>query len=161
MRGPGFSVKRLFTAQLFCVLLLTGCDLGVAVHDQYRAGELVIDFLSAFRTEEGRKLAYEWTDDRYKQEVSFSEFKRIVFFIRDKNNRADIRLVGYEVFGPKEVINIYANSESDENKMYFKFTLVGTKSRDYYLIDMNINESEQEKKGIYREYGESIIIRGV
>ena len=123
--------------------------------------ELVIDFLSGFKTEAGRKLAYDWTDDRYKQEMSFSEFKKMVFFIRDKNSRADIMLVGFEIFGPKEIMNIYAHSEADENKTYFRFTLVGTKAKDYNLIEMNVTDSEPEKKGIYREYGFSIVVEGV
>jgi hypothetical protein len=152
---------RDFTAQLFFLLLLVGCNTGITVHDEDRAAELVVDFLSSFKSESGRKLAYDWTDDRFKDEVSFSEFTQIVFFIRDKNNRADIKLVGYEIFGPRETMNIYANSEVDENKMYFKFTLVGTKSKDYYLINLNINDSELEKNGIYREYGQSIIVQGV
>jgi len=162
MRGViHIRVMRDFTVLLLSLLLLVSCDIGVIVHDENRAAELVVDFLSSFKSEKGRQLAYDWTDDRFKDEVPLSEFLKIVFFIREKNNRADIKLVGYEIFGPKETINIYANSEVAEDRMYFKFTLVGTKSKDYYLINLDFNDSELKKNGIYREFGQSIIVQGV
>ena len=143
------------------ILLFVGCSSGVIVHDQARAAELVVDFLSSLKSDPGIKLAYEWTDDRFKQRVSFTEFSQTASSIRDKNLGADIHLVGYEVFGSKETLVVYANSEGGEEKMYFKFSLVGTKSKDYYLIDLTTNDTGFSKTGVYREYGKSIIIQGV
>ncbi|MBT8084968.1 MAG: hypothetical protein KJN72_07075, partial [Woeseia sp.] len=126
-----------------------------------RAAELIVDFLSGFKSDKGKKLSYEWTDDGFKQEVSINEFYRIVSFIRNKNQAAEIRLVGYEIFGPVETIIVYANSEVGEGEMYFRFILVGTKSKDYYLLNLDINDTEFSKKGIYKEYKQSILIQGV
>ena len=143
------------------ILLLAGCSSGVIVHDHIRAAELVVDFLSSLKSEADKKLAYEWTDDKYKQEVSFAEFNRIVAEIRSKIRGADVNLTGFEVFGSKETLNIYASSDADEGKIFFKFSLVGSKSNDYYLIDLITNDTEFDKNGIHREFGESITIQGI
>lgn len=142
-------------------LLVIGCSTGIVVHDETRAAELIVDFLSGFKSDKGKKLSYEWTDDRFKEEVSLGEFSRIVSSIRSKNLGAEIRLVGYEIFGPVETIIVYASSEVTEGKMYFRFILVGTKSKDYYLLNLDINDSEFSKKGIYKEYEQSILVKGV
>jgi hypothetical protein len=142
-------------------LLVIGCSTGIVVHDETRAAELIVDFLSGFKSDKGKKLSYEWTDDRFKEEVSLGEFSRIVSSIRSKNQGAEIRLVGYEIFGPVETIIVYASSEVNEAKMYFRFILVGTKSKDYYLLNLDINDSEFSKKGIYKEYEQSILVKGV
>jgi len=148
------------TLYLF-LLLVVGCSTGIVVHDEIRAAELIVDFLSGFKSDKGKQLSYEWTDDSFKEEVSLSEFSRIVSSIRNKNQGANIRLVGYEIFGPVETIIVYASSEVSEGKMYFRFILVGTKSKDYYLLNLDVNSSEFSKKGIYKEYGESILVQGV
>ncbi|MHC4929260.1 MAG: hypothetical protein ACYTFU_06230 [Planctomycetota bacterium] len=142
-------------------LLVIGCSTGIVVHDETRAAELIVDFLSGFKSDKGKKLSYEWTDDRFKEEVSLGEFSRIVSSIRSKNQGAEIRLIGYEIFGPVETIIVYASSEVTEGKMYFRFILVGTKSKDYYLLNLDINDSEFSKKGIYKEYEQSILVKGV
>jgi len=152
-------MKKLALAQL--LFLIIGCSSGVIVHDQTRAAELIVDFLTSLKSDSGIKLAYAWTDDRYKEEVSFTEFTHVVSSIRNRILGADIHLVGYEVFGPKEVIVVYANSEASEGKIHFKFSLVGTKTKDYYLINLSTSDSEFRKIGIYREYDPSIIIQGV
>jgi hypothetical protein len=151
---------RRFTLCMF-LLLMVGCNTGIIVHDQNRAAELIVDFLSGFKSDEGRQLSYEWTDDEFKEGVSLSEFSRMVYSIRQQNQGADIRVVGYEVFGPVETIFIYANSEVDVGKTYFRFILVGTKSKDYYLLTLDTSDSEFPKKGIYGEYEQAIIIQGV
>lgn len=142
-------------------LLVIGCSTGIVVHDETRAAELIVDFLSGLKSDKGKKLSYEWTDDRFKEEVSLGEFSRIVSSIRSKNQGAEIRLIGYEIFGPVETIIVYASSEVTEGKMYFRFILVGTKSKDYYLLNLDINDSEFSKKGIYKEYEQSILVKGV
>lgn len=158
----GIRRRRIRVSSLFLFLLIVaGCNTGIIVHDEFRAAELIIDFLTGFKSDKGRQLSYDWTDDRFKKEVSFKEFSRIVFSIRNKNEAADIRLVGYEIFGPVKIINVYANSEVNEGKMFFKFILVGTKSSDYYLLNLEVKDSEFSKEGTYREYGESILIKGV
>ena len=141
--------------------VLVGCSSGVIVHDQTRAAELVVDFLTSLKSGPGIKLAYEWTDDSYKEKVSFAQFSRIAASIRDRNLGADIRLAGYEVFGAKEALVVYANSKPGEGKMYFRFSLVGTRSRDYYLLNFSTSDSVFSKKGLYREYGKSIVVKGV
>ena len=143
------------------VLLIAGCNTGIIVHDQTRAAELIVDFLSGFKSDEGRQLSYEWTDDEFKEEVSRSEFSRMVASVRKKNQGADIRVVGFEIFGPVETIFVYANSEVDGGKIYFRFILVGTKTKDYYLLTFDTSDSEFVKKGIYSGYEQSIIIQGV
>lgn len=143
------------------LLLITGCSSGVIVHDQTRAAELIVDFLTSLKSGPGIKLAYEWTDDRYKEKISFAQFSRIAAAIRGKNLGADIKLAGYEVFGPKETLVVYANSKPNEGNMYFRFSLVGSKSRDYYLSNFTTSDSVFSKKGIYREYGQSIVVEGV
>ena len=161
MQGVISQKQSKKSALVLFILLLVGCSSGVIVHDQTRAAELVVDFLSSLKSDPGIKLAYEWTDDRYKDEVSFSEFSQIVSSIRGKNLGADIHLTGYEVFGSKQKFIVYASSEISDGKIYFKFSLVGTKSKDYYLIDFNISDTGFSKEGIHREYGQSIIVQGV
>ena len=143
------------------LLLLVGCNIGITVHDQDRAAELIVDFLSALKSSEGIQLSYDWTDNKYKEEVSFDEFSQIVASIRSKNQGADIRVIGYETFGADEAIVVHANSDIGAEKMYFRFGLVGTKPKDYYLLNLNVNDSEFDKTGIYKDYGQSIVIQGV
>ena len=151
---------RSSTLYLF-LLLVMGCSTGIIVHDENRAAELIVDFLTGIKSDKGKRLSYEWTDDKFKEEVSLSEFSRIVASIRNRNQGADIRIVGYEIFGPVETIVVYANSEVSEGKMYFRFILVGTKTKDYYLLNLNISDSAFSKEGIYKEYGQSILIQDV
>jgi hypothetical protein len=154
--------RRMGNSTLFLfLLLLAGCSTGIVVHDEVRAAELIVDFLTGFKSVKGTQLSYEWTDDKYKEEVSPSEFSRIVASIRDKNQGADIRLNGYEIFGPVETIVVYASSDVSAGKMYFRFVLAGTRSKDYYLLKLDIANSEFSKKGIYNEYGNSILVQGV
>ena len=148
-------------ALVIFLLLFAGCSSGVIVHDQTRAAELVVEFLTSLKSEPGLKLAYEWTDDSFKEDVSFTRFSQIASSIRDRNRGADIVLVGFEVFGSKEAIVVYANSEAKDGRMYFRFSLVGTKSKDYYLLNLSTNDSGFSKNGIYREYGQPIIVEGV
>ncbi len=143
------------------LLLVAGCSSGVATHDAYRAAELVVDFFTGLKSSEGTRLAYAWADDRYKQEVPVEEFFRIAAFIREANGGAEIRLVGFEVFGRKETLVVYANSKTGETEMHFRLTLAGTKNQDYYLLALDVDDSAFAKTGVYREYPESIVIEGV
>ncbi len=93
--------------------------------------------------------------------MPFSEFSKIVASIRNKNQGADIRLVGYEIIRSKEAIIVYANSKISEEKMHFKFILAGTKHKDYYLLNLSTNDSGFNKNGIYKEYRQSIVVKGV
>ena len=149
-----------FTLCLF-LLLLTGCDTGVVVHDQTRAAELIVDFLSGFKSDNGVELSYAWTDDKYKEQVSADEFARIVSSIRSKNQGADISLDGFEYFGPVEAFTLHASSQSSTGKIRFKFMLAGSRSKDYYLLDFKTADTEFAKEGAYREYAEPIIVQGV
>ena len=151
---------RLFASSIF-FLLVVGCNIGITVHDEYRAAELVADCLEAFKSNEGIHLAYEWTDDRFKEEMSFRAFSKIVSSIRNKNQGADIRLVGYEIIRSRETIIVYAFSKISAEKMHFKFILAGTKHKDYYLLNLSTNDSEFSKNGIYKEYRQSIVVNGV
>ena len=155
---PG--LMRIFASPLF-FLLVFGCSTGITVHDEVRAAELVADCLAAFKSSEGIHLAYEWTDDRFKEEKPFIEFSKIVSSIRKMNQGADIRLVGYEIIRSREAIIVYANSKISKEKIYFKFTLAGTKHKDYYLLSLSANDSGFNKNGIYKEYRQSIVVKGV
>jgi hypothetical protein len=155
-----FMPMRHFTLCLF-LLLLTGCNTGIIVHDQARAAELVVDFLSGFKSDNGVELSYAWTDDKFKEKVSADEFARIVSSIRRKNQGADIKLDGFEFFGPVEAITLHASSQSSAGEIWFKFMLVGSRSKDYYLLDLKTGDAEFAKKGKYREYAPPIIIHGV
>ena len=141
------------------LLLVAGCSTGIVVHDEVRAAELIIDFLSGFKSDKGKQLSYEWTDDKFKEEVSPGEFSSIVASIRNRNQGADIRLVGYEIFGAVETIMVYAIAEVSEEIIFFRFILVGTKSRDYYLLKLDVNDSEYRKEGVYSEYDRSILVQ--
>jgi hypothetical protein len=143
------------------LLLVAACSTGIVVHDENRAAELIVDFLSGLKSVAGMQLSYAWTDDSFKQTVSPGEFSRMVAAIRNKNQGAEIRLLGYEVFGPVETMNVYASSQVRGGEMYFRFSLVGTKSKDYYLLNLDTKDSEFAKKGIYRDYEESIRVQGV
>jgi hypothetical protein len=145
----------------FLLLLLTGCNTGIVVHDQARAAELVVDFLSSFKSDDGVELAYAWTDDKFKETVSADEFARIVSSIRSKNQGADISLDGFEFFGPVEAFTLHASSQGSAGKIWFKFTLVGSRSKDYYLLDLETADAGFAKEGAYRDYAEPIIIQGV
>ena len=151
---------RMFALTLI-VLLAQGCSSGIVVHDQYRAAELIVDFLSSLKSAEGIQLAYAWTDDRYKQETSASEFVRIVARIRNLNQGAEIQLTGYETFGPVELLNIYASSGTGESRLYFRFVLFGSRSSDYYLLKLDVYDSQFGKEGSYGVYPESITVSGV
>ena len=155
MRGVARSAPLLF------LLLLGGCSTGVIVHDEIRAAELVVDFLAGFKSVDAARKSYEWTDNLYKEEVSLAEFSRIVAFVRKKNQGADIRLDGYEVFGQVETMIVYASSEVGEGKMYFRLILAGSKSKDYYLLKFDIADSEFGKKGIYRDYAKTVLVHGI
>ena len=148
-------------ALAFLLFVTAGCSIGVTVHDEDRASELIVDFLSSLKTDQGIQLAYDWTDDRFKKEVSPDKFAQIVSTIRQKNSGTDIRLVGYETFGAEEAITVYAFSENSQGKLYFKFTLVGTKHKDYNLLNFGLNDVGFETKGVYRDYGNTVIIHGV
>jgi hypothetical protein len=156
----GYRVMRNSSLCLF-LLLLAGCSTGIVVHDEMRAAELIVDFLSSFKSDEGKQLAYAWTDDKFKEEISPAEFFAMVESIRNKNKGADIRLVGYEILGAVETIIVYAVSEVGDEKNYFRFILVGTRSSDYYLLKLDVNASEYSKKGVYNEYQRAILIQGV
>ena len=157
------SLHRNMRALAFTLFLLifAGCDTGIVVHDEARAAELIVDFLTALKTDEGIELSYAWTDERFKQDVSASEFAQLVALIRNKNMGATIQLQGYEVFGPVELINLYANSETSSGKIYFRFVLVGARSSDYYLLNLDIDESDFKKEGVFREYQQSISVKGL
>lgn len=152
-------VRRTFA--LLALALLAACESGVVVHDSARAAELVVDCLTSFKSRQGIQLAYDWTDDQFKEDVSFNEFSQLVAALRDVNQGAEIQLAGYETFGPKEVIAVYARSQVDDDPVFFKFTLVGTRPKDYYLLDLSISDSRFDKIGIYREYLQSIVVKGV
>ena len=141
--------------------MAAGCSAGITTHDKARAAELIVDFLSSLKTEQGIHTAYEWADDSFKQETSLGEFTQKIFAMRSKNSGADIRLVGYETFGSKETMVVYAISEKDDEKLHFKFSLVGTKHKDYYLLDFSIKDDEFSKDGIYINYDSPIVIQDV
>ena len=155
-----FMDMRHFTFLLF-LLLLTGCDTGIVVHDETRAAELVVDFLSGFKTDNGVELSYAWTDDKFKEKVSADEFARIVSSIRRENQGADIKLDGFEFFGPVEAITLHASSQNSAGKTWFKFMLVGSRAKDYYLLELKTGDAGFAKEGEYREYSPPIIIHGV
>ena len=146
---------------LILALLLPGCSTGVVVHDELRAAELIVDFLSSLKSDEGIELAYAWTDDSYKEEVSAAEFVRTVARLRYRNRGAEIRLLGYEIFGPVEVINVYARSSVGEDQLFFRFILTGTRSKDYYLLSFAIAESDFDRQGVYREYRKPVSVSGL
>ena len=70
-------------------------------------------------------------------------------------------MIGFEVFGRKETLVVYANSKTEAAEMHFKLTLAGTKNKDYYLLALDVGDSAFAKTGVYREYPESIVIEGV
>lgn len=152
---------RNFSSLLIILLIAAGCSAGITTHDKARAAELVVDFLSSLKTEQGVQTAYDWTDDRFKKETSLEEFAQIISSMRSKNLGADIHLAGYETFGSKEMIVVYAISEVDGEKLHFKFSLVGTKHKDYYLLNFRTNGDGFSKNGIYRDYEKSFIVHDV
>ncbi len=54
-------------AALIVVLALSGCSAGITTHDEVRAAELIVDFLSSLQTERGLQIAYDWTDDEFRR----------------------------------------------------------------------------------------------
>ncbi len=152
-------MRKLASAIVF--LLLVGCSSGITTHDNIRAAELVVDFLSSLESEQGIRNAYDWSDDKYQEQVSFAEFQQLISSVRSKNAKADISLVGYETFGPREMMAVYAQSETKAGILHFKFALTGTKTRDYYLLEFSTSDSEFSKDGNYRDYQESIVVSGV
>ena len=143
------------------LILVSGCSTGVIVHDQIRAGQLVIDFLNALKTDEGIELAYEWTDDRYKEQVSRAQFVRMIANLRVRNERADILLQGFETYGPVELITLFAMSKPERGDLYLRFDLYGTKTKDYYLLQFVSADTPFEHEGVYQDYNERIEISGV
>jgi len=159
IQSAAHPVHRILT--LLTLALLAACESGVIVHDSSRAAELIVDCLTSFKSRQGIRLAYEWTDDQFKQDVSFNEFSHLVASIREINRGAEIQLTGYETFGPREIIVVYAGSQIEDERVFYKFTLVGTRPKDYYLLDLGISDSRFDKIGIYREYLQSIVVKGV
>ena len=167
-REPGDGAFSLGVANMkilvSCLLLLAlspGCSTGIIVHDELRAAELVSDFLTSLTTDEGIDLSYAWTDDRYKQVVSRSQFARIVARIRNRNQLAEIKLIGFETYGPVELISVYAQSQVGSEQLFFRFALTGSKSSDYYLLDLYTESSAFVKEGRYQEYEQPRLINGV
>jgi len=153
---------RLFKLTVILILLLAaGCSTGIVVHNEARAAELIIDFLTALKSTEGIEQAYAWTDDRFKQEISADEFRRIVARLRNQNLGAEIRLNGYEVFGPVELFNVYASSSPEQGKLYFRFVLTGSNATDYYLLKLDVSESGFSREGTYRAYRDALSIDGL
>jgi len=150
-----------FFLLLLLALLLPGCSTGIIVHDQDRAAELTGDFLNALKSDEGIDLSYAWTDDRFKEAVSREQFARVVARIRNRNQRAEIKLTGFETYGPVELISVYADSRVGNGQLFFRFTLTGSKSKDYYLLDLKTDSTEFTKEGRYHEYQQPLLIDGV
>lgn len=148
-------------AAVLLVMSLPGCSSGITTHDEARAAELVVDFLSSLQTEEGVQAAYDWTDDAYKAEVPVVEFIRIIAELRAKNSGAGVRLIGYETFGSKEMIVVYAESETSDGRLYLKFSLAGTKHKDYYLRYLDVNQQGYGKNGVYLDFREQVVVEGV
>lgn len=152
---------RNFISFLLVLLMVTGCSAGITTHDKARAAELIVDFLSSLTIDQGIHTAYEWADDSFRKETSLDEFTQKISTMRSKNSGADIRLVGYETFGSREMMVVYAISQKDDEKLHFKFSLVGTKHKDYYLLNFTTGDDEFSKDGIYSDYETTIIVQGV
>lgn len=153
--------KTRYLALMLLAVIAVGCDSGVIVHDKDRAAELIVDFLTAIKSDEGIKLSYAWTDDRYKENISANQFTRIVARIRRINRGARIQLVGYEVFGPVELINVYARSRLGEEMVFYRFVLTGTRTKDYYLLKLDVDDLEFSKEGSYSNYQHPLYVNGV
>ena len=46
-------------------------------------------------------------------------------------------------------------------KLYFRFTLVGNKVKDYYLLELRVDDAEQRQDGIYRRYEQPVVVPDV
>ncbi len=93
--------------------------------------------------------------------MAFDEFVSWMAAVRERNARADVRLVAFEVFGPVDRINVYASSIGKLDPLYFRFTLVGDKVQDYYLLELRVDDSEQRQDGIYRKYEQPVTVPSV
>lgn len=158
--NPVTLPTRLFAFSLL-VLLLQGCNTGIVTHDQTRAAELMVDFLSSLKSEDGIKLAYAWTDDRYKEDVSAADFRRKIARMRNLNQGANIELAGYETIGPVETFIVYASSAPEAGNLFYRFVLSGSRTLDYYLLNFEVKEAPFKPKGIYQAYEEGIGVDGV
>ena len=46
-------------------------------------------------------------------------------------------------------------------KLYFRFVLSGSKSSDYYLLNLDVNDSKFSPEGTYRAFADAITVDGV
>ncbi len=150
-----------YISLILAMALHVGCSSGVIVHDPARGAELIVTFLSSIKTAAGIEMAYEWTDDRLKQEMTSNEFGQAMESLRKLNAGADISLTGYETFGAREEMVIYADSATGSGRLHFRFSLAGSKHKDYYLLSYDLSDTGFDTRGIYNEYEEPIIVTGI
>lgn len=143
------------------LVFVGGCSISFTTHDEDRAAQLVEKLLNDIQSNNGIKSAYEWTHVKFKETVSFDDFNKVVSNIRDFNSGAIIRIVGYETIGTEEFILIHANSEKGNQKIYYRFTLLGTKLKDYSLLNINLRDQKFQIRGLYKEFGNPLEVSGV
>ena len=146
---------------LVIILLLSGCSVNLTVHDEDRAAQLVEKFLMDIQTTNGANVAYEWTNEQFKKSVPRDRFDELINKVRQFNSGAVIKIVGYETLGTEEVIIIYGISKKERNNVFYRFTLLGTKTKDYSLLNINLRDTEHKKGGLYREFAKPVEVLGV
>ena len=143
------------------LVFVSGCSVSFTTHDEDRAAQLVEKLLNDIQSSNGIKSAYEWTHEKFKETVSPDDFNKVVSNIRDFNSGAIIRIVGYETIGTEEFILIHAISDKGDKKIYYRFTLLGTKFKDYGLLNINLRDHPFQVRGLYKEFGKPLEVSGL
>lgn len=134
------------------LLSIYGCSLEVTVHDEDRAADLAKQHLAQIISGSDTREVYDNAHDKFKENLDFNEFDAFVTRIRSQIPNRPLEIVGYETFGAKQAIIVYAQSLSESTSVFFKLSYIGTKSKDYKLLGFHINGSDYKKSGLYRDY---------
>ena len=143
------------------LVFVSGCSISFTTHDEDRAAQLVEKLLNDIQSSNGIKNAYESTHEKFKETVSPDAFNKIVSNIRDLNSGATIRIVGYEIVGTEEFILIHASSDTGNKKIYYRFALLGTKLKDYSLLNINLSDHPFQVRGVYKEFVKPLEVSGL
>lgn len=147
---------------LVLLVVVSGCGVNVTFHDEDRAAKIVEELLHEITTDGGVQNVYREASDAFRSNVSFDEFSKYISFVRSSIQSAVIKIVGYETFGPREWINVYAQSEAKNQVIYYRFGLVGTMIQGYKLQKIDIHGAPFDKRGVYAKYGKPIeIAKGI
>jgi len=139
------------------VIYLCGCRLNVTIHDEENAAIRAKTILENVLFEVNAKGVYIASSDELKEAVVYSDFEYAVDYVAYGFSHANVTLDGYEIYGSKELITIYASSNTQEGDFYFALTFNGSKLKGYSLESLRFTNDEIPKNGVYKDFSNPIL----